>query len=429
MNNFIGLCKKVCGKVLTLKEKREAFIKDEFRDTSEQLIPIWVEGFDFTQGSILVKQNELFTYQKSVHDQAAIHEICEEDMKYFRFYMDIDCKEPGVKIGVHIITDYLTKFIQRTFNHNAEFITIQKNDNSQSYHIYGNFATTQTMMYHIVNDINFGDQEYEGLKCKDKYNGFIDKAVYGKNKSLWLCNSWKFDKNKAKNQDGSCGAPIIKTEFVIDEKQFPNTLLNNITDLRIIRENVGLCKNMYINFGDMSHGYKYGSGIKTDIENLLKVPIELRKTGNNYGQYVIPKKAYICPGNPDILHESNNGFVYTKENRATKIVSVMFRCLSKACDNHLVSLLDTDLTPKGLSDIVRTNPYNYLTNSEKTVLTPTQCNKYLDFTILPEHDGKIVFIKSPMGSGKTFALSKCFDKYKNIIYCSSWITFTRSIGE
>lgn len=58
----------------------------------------------------------------------------------------------------------------------------------------------------------------------------------------------------------------------------------------------------------------------------------------------------------------------------------------------------------------------------------TQCNKYLNFEINPLMNGNIIFIKSPMGSGKTHSIAKYFESHQYVLYVSTRITFTQSVG-
>ena len=61
-------------------------------------------------------------------------------------------------------------------------------------------------------------------------------------------------------------------------------------------------------------------------------------------------------------------------------------------------------------------------------LLPNQCNRYLEFALTPIMHNNLVFIKSPMGSGKTHSISKYFETHKYVLYISTRITFTQSVG-
>lgn len=128
--------------------------------------------------------------------------------------MDIDNKDVNTIININKIEKILFKFIRRTFNHDLECMFIRKSDDSNSYHVYGNFATTLQMMKNIVENVDES----------------IDLQVYKKETSIRMCNTYKYD-NKTKS--------LTKT-FYNAGNSFNATIINNITGLKIIKQNIGL---------------------------------------------------------------------------------------------------------------------------------------------------------------------------------------------
>jgi hypothetical protein len=59
----------------------------------------------------------------------------------------------------------------------------------------------------------------------------IDLQVYKKNTSFWMCNTYKYTYKSRE---------VKKTYYPIDKELFPKTVLNNITQLKIFKENIGL---------------------------------------------------------------------------------------------------------------------------------------------------------------------------------------------
>lgn len=90
--------------------------------------------------------------------------------------MDIDTSDNTKVIDINDIETQLTDYILQIFNFKLKLIFIQKSDKSQSYHVYGNFATTLTMMKYIVKGIK---QPYEiDEKTGKPKKSNIDLKVY-----------------------------------------------------------------------------------------------------------------------------------------------------------------------------------------------------------------------------------------------------------
>lgn len=257
---------------------------------------------------------------KELKDKASVHELCEDERGYYRFFMDLDTKDeeedtqnPKPKKDLIIetgkITDKLTTLMRDIFNVQLKLTFIQKSDKSQAYHVYGNFATTIEMMKQIV-------------QCVDPS---IDLKVYKRNTSLRMCNTFKTNQKDRE---------VIKTFYKVSKEQYPHTVLNNIDDLRIIPENIGLINTPHIATYNITA--KFGQDITDKLTTLLNVPFELKPADGYAGLSCVIKQPYKCPvtGN---LHKSNNAYI-SKHYDSDNIANVMYKCHSSRCEGKTIVL-------------------------------------------------------------------------------------------
>lgn len=295
MGNTIGLMKKLAGIKLTLKDKRDMFIRSQDDQETLTNIPVRISSFDGSENSIYIDLEKAFEVIEELKDSGSVHEICEDYQGYYRFFMDIDTHENDKVIDIEKIETKLVTIVRQIFNINLSLLFIQKSDKSQAFHVYGNFATTIPMMKQIVQGI-------------DKS---IDLKVYKRNTSLRMCNVFKTNQKDKK---------IINTFYPATKEQYPNTLLNNIEGLKIVKENIGLSCIPHIATYNITS--KFGQEITDKLTELLQVPFELKPADGYSGMSCIIQQSYKCPvtGN---LHKSNNAYI-SKHFDKNHIASVIY---------------------------------------------------------------------------------------------------------
>lgn len=133
-----------------------------------------------------------------------------------------------------------------------------------------------------------------------------------------MCNTFK--KNKT-NED------ITRNCYPIDEVNFPNTLLNNVDQLFLLQENIGLCNIKHIPY-QFSIG-QYDQSLIDKLKGVLKCDFELKPvSGKNYnGMSCIIRDKYNCPVTPGVTHQSNNGFLFTSNMGSSS--QIRFKCHSE----------------------------------------------------------------------------------------------------
>jgi hypothetical protein len=222
--------------------------------------------------------------------------------------------------------------MEQVFNIAANFIVIQKSDNSNSYHIYGNFACTLLLMKYIVVNIN----------------KHIDMCIYKPNRNFRLCNSFKYDITTKKT---------TKTYYEISKETFKQTLITNIQDLQIIENPICLIKNAHINSTvcnstEVEMSDEAINKLRTYIVN---VEVDEVNSTKFIKKTLKSKQPYKCPRDEtqQLEHNENNGFIFTMIQNNVK--NTYYKCYSPHCAN-LKSLLLSSTTvatnPNSLENII-----------------------------------------------------------------------------
>ena len=241
-------------------------------------------------------------------------------------------------------------------------------------------------------------------------NIFIDKQVYGLNKSIRLPNSFKYVQKKNEYEE---------RYYPVNECDYLKYVVNNVEDCIDYQEWIAIT---------MKEFYQINTHCQNSYKNLnIEGAIYEKKQEGKI--YVTCTKGYVCPSNPNIFHESNNGVIYT-EQKDNKINHV-FQCFSDKCnkskyilevedDNQNIIEKAINTTNIILNDLPITHNQRYLSDP----------NNWIDFKEYYENNN--VYICSPLGSGKTELILDWMNhnfKEKNIIYVSFWKTLTNNITD
>lgn len=316
--------------------------------------------------------------------------------------MDIDTKDDDVIDTAQIAND-IQRFVRRTFDiPNPLLYFVRKSDGSESYHVYGNFATTLSMMKHIVKDTS-------------KY---IDMQVYKNNTSLRMCGSYKYNiKDKT----------TVKTYYdPIGVCSFKDTIISNIEGLYVIKPNIGLIKQPHYHIESRTHTSCAALNpiIKDKLDEVLGPSNYTLKQTDKYNICII-KNSYVCPSNESIRHESQNAIIYTKSKGQN--IEYYLKCYSQKCNKSNFLLGSVENKTMSAEDILKG-----IINKNPLVLDdgliPTQCNRYLQFEQSELKQNQLICIRSPMGSGKTHCITQTFKPDSKVLYISTRITFTQSLS-
>jgi hypothetical protein len=83
-----------------------------------------------------------------------VHEILEYYDDNYRFFMDIDTKQENINITTEELHRIISYELSETIKITPQITIIQKSDKSSSFHIYANFATTQSVMKILAKEID-----------------------------------------------------------------------------------------------------------------------------------------------------------------------------------------------------------------------------------------------------------------------------------
>lgn len=239
-----------------------------------------------------------------------------DDGQMYRFYCDVESKNPNDLIDVNKIIARLQQFVNNVFKINAQFISVQSDDKSNRFHIYGsNFACTIETMKQITQSLD---------------SPYIDTQVYRNGASLRICNSYKCDSKT----DITNWKMIKKTYSVTDRQQFLKTIVNYTDDCLILTDNIGLTSkshylipnNQFLGFNKKSQNkngiidnknngiisreilieqvrqYLINNGIQESSFSITPNP------KNQFGHFITVNGQYTCPNNKTEIfkHSSNN---------------------------------------------------------------------------------------------------------------------------
>lgn len=217
---LIGQMMKLCGIKKRPKQKlRSSFVESvlsgDIDESSASLINLKIDNYPSgEQDYRICELKTLFKTIELTKESQSFHEYFSDNRAY-RFFMDIDNDDTLEIINLGDIMFHVESFVKQTFGFTPEFLSVWKNDFSNCYHIYGNFACSLNMMKTITSGIS-------------KY---IDINVYNVNRSLWVCNSYKYDHEINRMQ---------KTYYPISEDRFEDTILQNTSGLLELSDNICL---------------------------------------------------------------------------------------------------------------------------------------------------------------------------------------------
>lgn len=405
MGNTIGQCKKLVGKWDTIKEMKQAFVEmneiDDIDEPIERYVAIRLDKFNGSiNNRIIVRIDEAKDFIKTNLSIGSCHELLEDtDTTLYRFFMDIDSKSDEF-INIDQINNNLTGFIKCSFSiANPILNFIRKSDKSESFHVYGNFATTLNTMKHIVTGLS----------------KHIDLQVYKNNTSLRMCNSYKYNiKDKT-----------TTTTYYEPNCLYTDTIISNIEGLPIIRPNIGLSKQPHYYVTDQTVKSQLDIKIIEKLDNIFgKDNYNIKQSSKYY--ICIIKTSYKCPNDSSITHESQNSIIYTKQKNDQ--TEYYLKCYSQKCNNSIFHIGNAKTgyelsVEESLKQKIQANTM-HLNNG----LIPTQSNWYLKFEQSGLRHGQLICIKSPMGSGKTNCITKTFTPESKVLYISTRITFTQSLS-
>ena len=156
---------------------------------SALMIPVRLSYYSGKETSTYLAQEHAHKYIQNSLEDVSVHELCETEGAYYRFFMDIDKPKDKKKsttetetpeqvptpeddkkkvIDIDKITKKIVELMLSIYNFNAKLTIIQRSDGAQSWHVYGNFACTIRTMKYLTKHVS-------------KY---IDKQVYKNNTSL-----------------------------------------------------------------------------------------------------------------------------------------------------------------------------------------------------------------------------------------------------
>lgn len=279
------------------------------------------------------------------------------------------------------------------------FSPIQDSSGQQKFRIYTNVAMTLPQMKVIARSIRIFDY-------------WIDCGPYAQGKSLRFCNSYKYDQETDK---------YIKRAYKVGEDEFKRTIITYTSDCVTIPHSVALTKDIFFDI-ETEHN---------ETLQLIKNILEPRFEGIKFQRYGRTSQKFIfeggankpCPSHPKVIHKSFGGIVYIEDE------SVVMKCWTrnKACGNSIIkyNLIKPKDIETGLQRVKlaceRDNKFFDFDEDFEEFDTLNLNMNYIETDFQPFHLDSQIFIKSPMGTGKTQLVAQWIQKHfsdKRVLFVS-----------
>ena len=289
---------------------------------------------------------------------------------------------------------------------------IKCSSSKQSYWIFTNLSTSLQTMKYISENISGNFKKY------------IDSSVYAIGKTIWLCNSYKFN-HKTRSYENWF--------FKVSKKEFNSTLINFTQNCSIIPSIMNL---QIPNFYKENQLNVISNEIPQNIINALQhhfnyseFTIQQSSSGLNQVIFSKPYECFISTNDNWIIHESNNATIFKRFNKKLNATELVFKCYSSQC-NQNIQVLETyqnnqnenkeEIIKNAINsqlfknELIPTHSQWKLTKKYETDEFETiDLENYLPFTHL--------MIKSQMSTSKTGLMIDWLKKhYKNkkVVYIS-----------
>lgn len=207
-------------------------------------------------------------------------------------------------------------------------------------------------------------------------NKYIDKAVYGLNKSIRLPNSYKYIQKQNRYE---------QRYYPVSENDYLNHVVNYTNNCIQFTDSIAITMGEFYNL--ITHARANYSNLK--IENAI---FERKSNGNVYVQC---PNGYICPSNPNIFHDSNNGRIYVDDRDG--IVKHIFQCYSDKCNKSKFILEQIGQNENVIEKSIKLN--NIILND--LIITHNQPYISENVEFKDRYLNNNVFICSALGTGKT----------------------------
>ena len=368
------------------------------------------------------------------------------------------------------ILDNVIKMIQKSFNNLG--VKVSKKDIAMSYvkgiGEEGLFKNKKKHSIHLIinngfcfknqKDIKLYSQYLEELLLSDINNGCIDCdgniaidfSVYGKNQAFKLPFNSKVGSNRTQKIIGEYHKTL--NSFLISYDIDKYKVIDCSTIELSVKEKVRKIKaRKGLNVGNWSIGVV--SKFMTFMETKKDYETIPDETPSLKAEYLI-KSIYNCDNMPyDIyfclgsackrVFGEKDGFKYwndwtKKSNKYDKNYnSIQYEvCSSEKCGFNTLMCLASYCNPK-VKELLEKPTYEFLFDdneldeiTEKKEINQRYLSNEINFTELMENKD-FVFIKSPMGTGKSYSLHKLledYDTYHNVVYLSSRQAFSCSMA-